>query len=171
MVQDAPAVEKDIESSIYDSDAEGPPELFSIDAERSLLGAILIDPGALPEISLEMEDFHDLRHKLVWRAISTVFKETGSGDISTVADHLERDNKLGEVGGVGYLTQLTISTSFNIVGNERIIREYSRRREALEIFQSGARSAIISADDLDLDWVTRLSKLKIGSQQSLGWLF
>jgi hypothetical protein len=148
-----------------DMNSEGSPALYSLEAEMSLLGAILIDPGVFPKIDLELDDFHDIRHKLIWRAIRTILADGGEVTNITVGDQLESEHKLAEAGGPGYLAQLINSTSFNTVGDERTIKEYSRRRQLLKIYQDGARSVITSGDAIDPDWaITRLNDLKISGR-------
>jgi hypothetical protein len=148
---------------IYPADIEpvGLPELRSIEDEMSLLGAVLIDSSLIPQVNLEIDDFFDLRHKLIWRAINKLYAEDGRVDISVITEQLRRSNNLEEAGGIGYLSQLTISTSFNTVGSVRIIKDYSLRRKLLQLYQDGARSAINPINDIDLDWlIHRLSRLK-----------
>ena len=149
---------------------EETPGLYSLDAERSLLGAALIDPSAYPKNGLESDDFFDLRHKLILRAIIKIREESCSPDISTVAEQLRKDKKLDEAGGLAYLSQLTTSTSFNTIGDERVIIEYSARRELKNIFQDGARQAINPSQEIDLIWLNqRIAKVigKLHKDQTL----
>lgn len=143
---------------------EETPGLYSLEAEMSLLGAVLIDPSVFPEIDIELSDFHDLRHKLIFRAINAILADGGEVTNITVADQLEKGKKLNEAGGPGYLAQLTLSTSFNTIGDERTIKDYSRARKQLAVFQEGARSVITSGNAVDPTWaITRLNELKDGT--------
>jgi hypothetical protein len=150
-----------IENYPEDNPQEADLELYNLDAERDLLGSILVDPGVLGDVSLFLDDFHDRRHQLIWRAIDEVSKN-GGVSILTVAEQLRKEKQYDDIGGMSYLTQLSTSTSFNTTGAERIIRDYSIRRQSLELTQTFARSIIHNSANLaDLDWmVLRLGKLR-----------
>ncbi len=80
------------------------------DAERSLLGAVMSDEGALLSVIdiVSPEDFYVNAHKIIFETIKNLFSEGTRGLIDTVlvADRLRSNNKLDEVGGEAYLVSL-----------------------------------------------------------------
>ena len=87
-----------------------PPQ--SIEAEQSILGAILIDRDAVVEIAefLRPEDFYRQAHGTIYRAVLELFEKREPVDIVTVAEALERASELEAVGGRAYLSTLSNQT-------------------------------------------------------------
>ncbi|HRK40842.1 MAG TPA: replicative DNA helicase [Candidatus Saccharibacteria bacterium] len=89
------------------SDAKIPPQ--NLDAEMSLLGAILIDEEVLADISdkLHPQDFYDKRHTLIFDAMMRLYERHRPVDLLTLSDQLTKRAELDIVGGSAYLTELT----------------------------------------------------------------
>jgi len=87
-----------------------PPQ--SLDAEQSVLGAILIDRDVVVEVAefLRPEDFYRQAHATVYRAIVDLFERREPIDIVTVAEVLERSDELEAIGGRAYLSTLSNHT-------------------------------------------------------------
>ena len=81
----------------------------NVDAEASLLGAILIDSDAVVKIAdqIDSSDFFDPRHQRIYEAISQLYEKRNSIDVLTLADQLKNNGYLDLVGGPSYLTELT----------------------------------------------------------------
>lgn len=102
-----------------------PPQ--NIEAEQSILGAILIDNNAIT-IALELlnhEDFYKDSHRKIYIAMSDLFDKNEPIDIITLTDQLKRKNNFEAVGGSQYLTTLVamVPTSANIRYHSKIVRE------------------------------------------------
>lgn len=84
-----------------------PPQ--NVDAEMSLLGAVLIDEDVLADISEHVtpKDFYDKRHSLIYDAMMRLFEKHKPVDLLTLTDELKRKKQLEEIGGSAYLTELT----------------------------------------------------------------
>lgn len=84
----------------------------SLEAEQSVLGAILIDRETIIEIAefLRPEDFYRQAHASVYRAMLELFERREPVDLITVAESLERSDNLEQVGGRAYLSQLSNQT-------------------------------------------------------------
>jgi len=84
-----------------------PPQ--SLEAEASLLGAILIDPDALVKVAdvVSAEDFFDARHQRIYEAITALYEKRSPIDVLTLADQLKGNGFLDAIGGPSYLTELT----------------------------------------------------------------
>src|SRR4051812_43753735 len=81
----------------------------NLEAEASLLGAILIDADALVKIadSVVADDFYDQRHKRIYEAVLQLYERRSPIDVLTLADQLKNNQVLDVVGGAAYLTELT----------------------------------------------------------------
>jgi len=84
-----------------------PPQ--NLDAEMSLLGAILIDEETLADITehVKPKDFYDKRHAIIFDAIMRLYEMNKPVDLLTLTDELKRKNEIDEIGGSAYLTELT----------------------------------------------------------------
>jgi len=84
-----------------------PPQ--NLDAEMSLLGAILIDEETLADITehVKPKDFYDKRHAIIFDAIMRLYEKNKPVDLLTLTDELKRKNEIDEIGGSAYLTELT----------------------------------------------------------------
>jgi len=84
----------------------------NIDAEQAVLGALLIDPAALPQVvsALAAEDFFRPSHQKIYRAVQDLFQRGEAIDNVTLTAELERNNELDAVGGAAYLTELVERT-------------------------------------------------------------
>lgn len=100
-----------------------PPQ--SIEAEQSVLGALLIDRDAVVEVAevLRPEDFYRNHHGTVYAAILQLYERREPVDIVTVSEVLEREGALDPVGGSAYLTSLInlTPTAVNAVYYARIV--------------------------------------------------
>src|SRR5205085_9062279 len=83
-----------------------PPQ--SIEAEQSVLGALLIDRDAIVEVAevLQAEDFYRSQHAAIYAAILELYERREPVDIVTVSEVLERRGDLEHAGGSAYLTSL-----------------------------------------------------------------
>ena len=111
-------------------------ELYSISAEQSLLGCILLDQentAATDEIITRLnvkDDFHDTGNKTIFWAIKDLFNKGKKIDFVTVVEALSVANKLDAVGGLGYLN--TINDAVPSVANYqdylKIVLDLSAKR-------------------------------------------
>jgi replicative DNA helicase len=87
-----------------------PPQ--SIEAEQSVLGAMLIDRDAMIEIAdfLKPEDFYRQAHGRIYAAMLDLSERSEPIDIVTVSEALERSGDLEAIGGRAYLGTLSNST-------------------------------------------------------------
>lgn len=87
--------------------AKIPPQ--NLDAEMSLLGAILIDEEVLADVSdkLHAQDFYDKRHMMIFDAMMRLYEHHRPVDLLTLSDELSKKSELEIIGGSAYLTELT----------------------------------------------------------------
>lgn len=108
----------------------------SIEAEKSALGSSLVSEVACARVTAELrvEDFTTEAHQLVFSAIKHLHDEGTAVDSVTVIDELDRAGHLVAVGGVIYITDLSlfVPSAANVEHYIKIIREHSRRRHLAE---------------------------------------
>ena len=121
-----------------------PPELYDLDAERAVLGAMLIDPEAYTQIMpiLHEGDFWRAAHQALYRAILAC-AGNGGIDVIAVCDALTRDNSLEQVGGMPYLTELINATPSAVYADNyaQIVADFARRRALLVAASDIAKTA------------------------------
>jgi replicative DNA helicase len=107
----------------------------NLEAERSVLGAILVNPEAYEEIAdrLDATDFFRDAHRRIFLTLEKVLDDGVVIDLITVKDQLMKTGELDEVGGPAYLASLSdgMPRSANIVHYAEIVREKARLRDAI----------------------------------------
>jgi len=120
------------------------------DAERSLLGALLIDGGLLSRVMefLVPDDFATEPHRLVYEAFLTLADRNEARDLITVQSELEKRGKLERAGGASYLAGLVdrVPDVENVEAYARLIRESSLRRAVIHQSRQAIREAIEAPD-------------------------
>jgi replicative DNA helicase len=105
----------------------------SDEAERSVLGAVLVDNESLDEIVglLRCEDFYRSAHQSIFTAMAEMSDENQPIDVLTLSDRLRSMGKLEEVGGPVYVSQLMdgIPRLVNVPFYAKIVRDRSVRRQ------------------------------------------
>ena len=115
--------------------------------EAAVLGAMLQDDGAAATgaANLQEGDFYQTKHQLVFRAALRCLNRGIRPDVHTVAEELNRQGKLFEVGSAT-LAQLveSVPTAANVACHIRIVRELAERRRiiraATDIVEAGYRN-------------------------------
>jgi len=112
----------------------------SLEAEQTVLGALLLDPDAIVKISdfLTPEDFYDPTYRLVFLAIHELYQGHQPIDIVTVSNKLSDSKKLQEVGGSAFLAELAskVPTSAHVYKYGQIVKTKAIHRR---IIQAGER--------------------------------
>ncbi len=105
-------------------------------AEKSLLGAILISDGALPEILtiIRPRDFYEERHSLIFEAMMNLYDQHKPVDLLTVTTELKTRKQLKQVGGAPYLTELSnfVPAASHAKAYAEIIEKASTRRRLIK---------------------------------------
>lgn len=79
------------------------------DAERGVLGCVLVDPQFFPDAAEAIKDptaFYDLRHQVIWKAVSDQFTHRGTLDVLSLSEDLRGSGQLESVGGLSYINEL-----------------------------------------------------------------
>jgi len=133
------------------------PQLNDIEAEKALIGAVLLQPGAVNEINVLTGDFYSEKHRLIWAAIRDITGDGQAPDVVNVAGRLGAE-RLSKIGGQSYLTALVNSCPFSMNYQEyagQVIR-IARKRDAL----NGASKIATLAAKADTDPETIAEILK-----------
>jgi replicative DNA helicase len=106
------------------------------EVEMAVLGALMIDKDAFMEVgdSLVPESFYEPRNQMVYEAIRSLSVEDSPIDVLTVTDKLAKMGKLEEVGGPGYIADLSsrVATSANVDYHASIVAEKYLSRQMIQ---------------------------------------
>ena len=121
----------------------GTDRYFSDDAEASLIGCVLINPDIYSTIDVSLSDFSIIRHRWIWHAIGQLIEGKISVDNVTLADQLEKDKKLQEIGGPAYLARLINfpSSYLNAPDYAEIIKRHAKNKKVLDLAGRLAKKA------------------------------
>jgi replicative DNA helicase len=138
----------------------------SPEMEKALLGALLLDGSALARVSdlLEESSFYRPVHAIIYGAMKSLDRHHEPIDLVTVTEELKRQNRLEEIGGPVYLTELAESmpSAANAEHYARVIHEKSLLRRMITLGTETASSAYESAaraDEVFEDLQRRLVQL------------
>jgi replicative DNA helicase len=108
----------------------------SIEAEESILSAILIDNNTLLDVFdiLTSEDFYKTAHKIIFSAIADLFAKTEPVDLVTLSNILKELDQLEKVGGATYLARLVdaVPLAVNAQHYARIVHDKASLRRLIE---------------------------------------
>ncbi|MBD3156799.1 replicative DNA helicase [Candidatus Peregrinibacteria bacterium] len=108
----------------------------SLEAERSTLGALLIDKDAIIKIAdlITDEDFYHEKHATLYRAIVELFEKRQPIDVLTLTSLLEDKKELDMVGGASYIAELTseVPTASHVFQYGTIIKQKAILRKLLK---------------------------------------
>jgi len=112
-----------------------PPQ--DLEAEKSVLGAILVDSGSINLVAgfLRVEYFYMPEHQMIYRAMLTLFEKQKPIDLITIKDELKLEGDLKKIGGKVYLSDLinTVPTSAYIEHYGQIVKDQYTKRRLIEM--------------------------------------
>jgi len=111
-----------------------PPQ--NLDAEKSLLGAVLIDEETLADISEHVtpKDFYDKRHGTIYGGMMRLYEHHKPVDLLTLSEELKKKDELDAVGGSAYLTELTnyVPTAAHAEAYAELVSQKAIRRRLIK---------------------------------------
>jgi replicative DNA helicase len=136
---------------------------YSIEAEQSVIGSILIDEEAVLKVLeiLRPEDFYRPEHEEIMRAVFDLTAENTPIDIVSVTDKLRSTNKLDFVGGPTYIMQLasSVPNAANVEYYAKIVKTKALLRE---LIKAGAEISELGFNEsMDIDEVLNAAEQKI----------
>lgn len=146
-----------------------PPQ--NIEAEKSLLGSLMLDKNAIVKVAdyLQPKDFYKQNHQQIFQAILELFEKGEPIDLLAVSIRLKEKKLLEEIGGNGYLTELinTVPTAAHISNYAKIVQ---RKRILRDLISSSQEINIMGYDEQeDIDILLDRAEQRIFSiaQKSL----
>jgi replicative DNA helicase len=126
-----------------------------LDAERSVLSSLLLDPRAFHDVAPELDPdlFYHPAHQVVYRSMVAIHDEGRPVDLITLSEQLNARKQLDQVGGTVFLAEIAdfAATAANVAHHARIVRDKAVKRRlaavAAEIVESAFEDAG-SADEL-----------------------
>ncbi|HKL47024.1 MAG TPA: replicative DNA helicase [Candidatus Izemoplasmatales bacterium] len=113
---------------------------YSQEAEESVLGAIFFSESEIKTIAdkLQVEDFYNPNHQVIYDAILKLFKNGNSIDAITVSNFLDNVNTLEKAGGREYIVYLSsvVPSTVNLMEYINIVKDKSVLRKLQESFTS-----------------------------------
>jgi len=151
----------------YDAPAKNIPSNY--EAERAVIGALLIDPDAIIKVAnfLRGADFYRPRHALIYEAIFSLNERHEPVDFVTLVDELERNGHLEEVGGPAYITDLIAAspTAVYVDHYARIVERTAVLRRLISAAGKVAELAYDESQDVD-EVVDRAEQIIFGVSES-----
>jgi replicative DNA helicase len=106
----------------------------SAEAEASILGGVIIANDALSVLpDLEVEDFYDNRHKVVFQAVRNLEAICRPIDVVTLENEITKAGKIDAIGGVAFLGELTlrVPTVDNVESYGAIVKQHRVTRDVM----------------------------------------
>jgi replicative DNA helicase len=126
----------------------------SLEAERSILGAVLLDNHSLNAAveKLRSEDFFLPQHRQIFQRMIQLAEHQQAIDVVTLMDDLARRGELDSAGGVAYLSQLAdgLPRATNVEHYARIVKEKSVLRNLAYSAAAIQEQALAAGDDADV---------------------
>lgn len=128
-----------------------PPQ--NTEAEQCLLGCLMLDKDAIIKIIdyLNVDDFYKGIHQDIYQAMFDLYEKSDPIDLISVSSRLKEKNKLDDIGGQSYLTDLvnTIPTATNVSHYAKIVRQKKVLRDLISASEEIGLSAFNGTEDVD----------------------
>lgn len=134
--------------------------LYSIQAEQGLLGGLILDPDKIKDINLQPEQMYRPQHVHIFRTMLEIDSGNEPVDLITMTARLAEKGLIEDVGGIGYLAQLSETTPSisNIKYYEKIVWSKWRDREVVRNTEA-LKQAVHSGNDTELAIQTQMAAL------------
>ena len=123
--------------------------------ERIVLGSLMIDKDAFSMVSeiLKPETFYEPRNQKVYQAIQTLSMEDHPVDIMTVTEELKKEGTINDVGGPGYILELSsrVASSAHIEYHAKILAQKFLARQLISfssVIETKAFDETVDVDEL-----------------------
>lgn len=116
---------------------EGRVPPHSLEAEKAVLGALLLSGEAYESIShiVKTEDFYRESHRIIFEAITNIIKQNKRADTILLTQELTRMQKLEAAGDIAYVMSLTEDSlaTYNVEEHARIVSEKAQLRKLIDV--------------------------------------
>ncbi len=128
-----------------------PPQ--SIDAEKALLGAIMLKPECMYDISdvLTQDSFYVDKHRLIYKAMRQLFGKSDPIDVLSVSARLKANKDIERVGGASYLTELVnaVPATANASHYADLVQKAATLRALIEAAEYIAELGFDESNDIE----------------------
>lgn len=126
---------------------------YSIDAEKSVIGALLVDSMKMGSVQsvIEEDDFYKRSHQIIYDMMNKLFDKNGVIDPVTLINQLDSYDELGNVGGTDYILDLAsfTPTSANVEQYAQIVKDKSMLRKLISASNTISQDAYAEADEIE----------------------
>ncbi len=123
----------------------------NLEAERSVLGAILLEPASLASVFpiLREDDFFPDTHRRIYRSMMDLAQRSAEIDVLTLKEDLDRTGAVEKAGGAAYLSSLldAVPDVANVEYYARIVKEKSTMRRLIRAGQRMVREGLSQEKD------------------------
>ena len=144
-----------------------PPQ--NIDAERSVLGSLMLDKDAIIKVAnlMRVGDFYKDDHNLVYEAMLELYEKREPIDVLSLSNRLEEKNQLEKIGGSSYLTGLvnSVPTSSNVEHYAKVVQKKSTLRKLISVSKEIVELGYKEEEDVEKLLDTAEQKLFAVSQK------
>jgi len=123
-----------------------------VEAEKSVLGAVLIDSSAMNSVAefLKPEHFYLPEHQTIFEAMMSSFEKQRPIDLITIQDELKKQGTLKKIGGKSYLSDLinSVPTSAYVEHYGRIVKGHYTKRKLIEVSSQLVQKAFDEKGDV-----------------------
>ncbi len=135
-----------------DTNHKLPPQ--NIEAEKSLLGSLMLDKNAIIKVAdfLQSRDFYKQNHQQIYQVVLELFEKGEPVDLLAVSARLKEKKLLEEVGENSYLTELinTVPTAAHISNYAKIVQRKRILRDLIEASQEINSIGYDEKEDIDV---------------------
>ena len=129
-----------------------PPQ--NIEAEKSLLGCLMLDKNAIIKVAdfLQPRDFYKSVHQEIYQAILDLFSRNEEIDLVSITNRLKEKNKLEQIGGRAYLTEIinSVPDAFHILNYAKIVQKKRILRDLIEASYEIGALGYNEEEDIDI---------------------
>ncbi|PIR89525.1 MAG: replicative DNA helicase [Candidatus Harrisonbacteria bacterium CG10_big_fil_rev_8_21_14_0_10_40_38] len=125
----------------------------NLEAEESVLGSLMLDKDAVIKVAdiLIPDDFYKPSHGKIYEAMIGLYSKHQPIDILSVSSRLKEENKLADIGGSSYLSDLVsrVPTASHVGHYAKIVKEKKILRDLIGASAEITEHAMSPADDVD----------------------
>lgn len=133
-------------------DIRVPPQ--DLEAEQSVLGAIMIDKDAIGNIAdlIDPEDFYDKKNGLIFEAMFKLWEKKAPIDMLSLSAELKKTDLIDKIGGTAYLNDLvnSVPSAAHVAHYASIVKEKKILRDLISASSTIAESAMTQSEDIDV---------------------
>lgn len=124
------------------------------EAEQFVLGSLLLDKNAITKVAdmLTPSDFYNPAHEKIYETILDLYEKRRPIDILSLANRLKELDKLQDVGGSGYLAELTnqVTTPSHVDHYAKLVKEKRVLRDLIKASAEITESAFSPTKEFDV---------------------